>query len=146
MTRPHAIVFNEDRNSAKQSFRDECDINKIMARFQKTGILDHYTKHAPEYQDIPAIEYLDALNIVATAETMFEELPSEARKRFENSPDKFLDFVQDPENLAEMRKMGLAKPEKMAPEVSPSPQSKENNSSVSNPGKKEKAPTTSDSE
>jgi len=110
MTRPYAITFDPSEGMTKQSFRDECNINKIMAKFQRTGLLNHYAKHAPQYMDIPAIDYADALNIIAEAESMFEELPSTVRAKFENDPEKFLEFVQDPENLEEMREMGLANP------------------------------------
>jgi len=118
MTRPHSITFDKKEGMTKQSFRDECNINKIMAKFQRTGLINHYAKHAPQYMDIPAIDYHEALNIVADAESMFEELPSTIRAQFENDPHKFLEFVQDPNNLDKMREMGLAKPSQ-APESPP---------------------------
>lgn len=106
--RPHAIICTGP--GAKQSFADECNINKIMAKFQRTGVLVHYAKHAPQYQDVPAIDYLEALNVVADASSMFEELPSTIRAKFENDPARFLEFVQNPKNLEECRKLGLANP------------------------------------
>ena len=48
------------------------------------------------------------MQIVATANSMFQDLPSSIRNQFQNDPGQFLDFVQDPENLEEMREMGLA--------------------------------------
>lgn len=97
----------------KQSFKDECDINKIMAKFQKTGAIEHYAKHQPQYGDTTGIDYLDCLNVVANANTMFEELPSTIRKKFENDPRQFLDFVQNPDNQEEMIELGL-KPDSRA--------------------------------
>lgn len=91
----------------KQSFKDECNINKIMDKFQRTGALNHYAKHAPDYGDATHTELADAMNIVANAETMFEELPASLRKKFENDPEKFLEFVQDEKNAEEMIKLGL---------------------------------------
>jgi len=108
--RPHAITFDPSKAMTKQSFKDECDINKIMAKFQKTGVLNHYAAHAPEYLDVPAIDYLDAQLIISSANSMFAELPSSVRKRFNNSPDQFLDFIQDPKNHEEAVKLGLANP------------------------------------
>ena len=78
-----------------------------MAKFQKTGALTHYMKHAPQYGDATQVEYADALNVIANANTMFEELPATIRKKFENDPAKFLEFVQDPKNQEEMEKLGL---------------------------------------
>lgn len=120
----------------KQSFKDECNINKIMDKFQKTGAINHYTTHAPQYGDCTAVELADALNIVAQAEEMFDELPSELRKKFGNDPEQFLEFVQDPKNLEEMRELGLAEPqsptEATSPPQTPRPTGVEENASEGN--------------
>jgi len=49
---------------------------------------------------------------------MFEELPSTIRAQFENNPEKFLEFVQNPDNLDKMRELGLAKAPQSPPEAS----------------------------
>ena len=103
------MYFDPDLGRTKQSFKDECNINKIMARFQKTGAIDHYMTYSPQYGDTTACGLHEAMNIVANAETMFEELPSSLRKKFHNDPAEFLEFVQDEKNLEEMRELGLAK-------------------------------------
>lgn len=91
----------------KQSFKDECNINKIMDRFQRSGAIDHYTTRSHEYGDTSAPDYLEANLIIANANTMFEELPSSIRAKFENDPAKFLEFVQDDKNAQEMVSLGL---------------------------------------
>ncbi|AXL14761.1 internal scaffolding protein [Microviridae sp.] len=111
--RKYAITFDPKESITKQSFKDECDINKIMAKFQKTGAMTHFAKHAPQYGDATPCEYQDALNVVANANTMFEELPATIRDKFENDPKQFLDFVQDEKNADEMVELGL----KSAPAV-----------------------------
>lgn len=122
--RPHSITFNPEESMTKQSFKDECDINKIMAKFQKTGVIKHYAAHAPTYGDASPVDYLDALQVIATANEMFAELPSSVRKRFSNNPEEFLEFVQNPENLDECRKMGLAPPGEPSPEPKTTKRSK----------------------
>jgi len=92
----------------KQAFKDDCDINKIMARFIKTGIMDHVRDHGPQYGFASSDTFRESMEIVAKANSMFEELPSKIRNQFENDPGKFLDFVQDEKNLTEMQEMGLA--------------------------------------
>jgi len=92
----------------KQSFKDDCDINKIMDRFVKTGVLDHVREHGPEYGFASSDDFKASMEIIAKAQTMFEELPSKIRTKFENDPAKFLDFVQDEKNTKEMEEMGLA--------------------------------------
>jgi len=94
----------------KQSFRDECDINIIMSRYLKTGIIDFVSKHSPQYLDLDGQDFTEAMLIVAEAKSLFQDLPSAIRTEFENDPAKFLDFVHDPENLPRMEEMGLLKP------------------------------------
>lgn len=106
----HSISFKNVENMTKQSFKNECNINNIMAKFQKTGMINHYANNAPHYQDIPALDYHEALDIIATANSMFEELPSSVRAKFENSPEQFLEFVQNPDNIEKARELGLAPP------------------------------------
>lgn len=95
----------------KQSFKDECDINHILKRFLKTGILDFTNKNQARYGDTTGMEYTQAMQTVAAAKSLFNELPAPLRARFENEPAKFLDFVQDDKNRDEARELGLLKPE-----------------------------------
>jgi len=92
----------------KQSFTKECDINNIMAKYQKTGAIDHVTKHEASYGFASSDDFQTSLEIVAKGRDMFNELPSSIRTKFENDPAKFLDFVQDNNNQAEMVELGLA--------------------------------------
>ncbi len=103
------LSFGNDPGRARQSMRDECDINKIMAKYQKTGAIDHFSRHAPQYDFADSIEFHDAMNIVTEGNRMFADLPSSLRSRFEN-PGEFLDFVQDEGNAEEMVELGLRAP------------------------------------
>lgn len=118
----------EGASLTKQSFKDEVNINNIMRRFQLTGAIDHYAARAPEYGDATSVDLLGAQIIIANANTMFEELPSNIRKKFENNPSKFLDFVQDDRNSEEMIKLGL----KPSPRE-PSKQAQDANTTQSDP-------------
>jgi len=94
-----------------QSMAPECDINKIMLRWQKTGVLEHRNTFEGQYGDFINVpqDYHSAMNQVIEAEEMFSSLPAKLRKRFGNDPGAYLDFVADPENASELVKMGLAK-------------------------------------
>jgi len=106
----------------KQSFKKECDINQIMARYKKTGAITHYAKHSGQYMDCSEIDYKTALDQVNNAQAMFDDLPSSIRGKFENDPAQFLSFVQDPDNASEMQDLGLApSTEKIAAEAQPEP-------------------------
>lgn len=113
------INFDPAEKRAKDSFKDECDVNQILARFQVTGVIDHFAKHGGEYMDVPALDYQHALDVLIQADSMFADLPSSLRNRFENDPLEFLKFVQDPDNLDEMRELGLADP--VTPDGRPRP-------------------------
>ncbi len=95
---------------AKQSFKDECDINTIMARFEKTGLLDHTSKYRGRYEDVStAVELHEALETCKNADDAFSTLPASIRKRFKNDPEEFLGWVLDPENATEVAEAGLGK-------------------------------------
>lgn len=95
-----------------QSMAPECDINRIMLKWQKTGIIEHANTYQGQYGDftnLPA-DYHVAMNQIVATNEMFMSLPSSLRKRFNNDPGQFLEFVEDEDNRDEMRKLGLLKP------------------------------------
>ncbi len=126
MDTPTIVRHNTPRNRVqitfakngrtKQSFKDECDINNIMRKYQKTGAVAHANQHAPNYGFATSLDFSDAMRLITTAQDMFDGLPSSIRTRFANDPALFLDFVQDADNEAEMAKLGLVE-EKQPPEV-----------------------------
>lgn len=104
----------------KQSFKDECDVNKIMARYTKTHDISLLMQRNPrfgDFSDVPS--YQEALHRVIFAQEQFEALNAVTRARFNNDPAQFLAFASDPENNAEMVKLGLAKEVLPTPEPSP---------------------------
>lgn len=108
-SKKNAILFQQP-SLAKQEFKDECDIKSIMAKFEKTGVLDHQAKHEGRYGDFTtAPQYHEAMNIVAEADDMFKSIPSHIRALFSNDASEFLEFAQNPDNVEDMIEMGLAK-------------------------------------
>jgi phage internal scaffolding protein len=119
--RERFVTKLEGASKTMQSFKDECDINVIMSRYQKTGIIDHVSRYQGSYEDVTEFfDYRDSLDRVRAADLAFSTLPSSIRLRFDNSPAAFLDFVSDASNQDEMRKMGLipAEPPAAAPAAS----------------------------
>lgn len=78
----------------KQSDQERCDINNILARYQKTGLIDHVARFQPEYRAVDALTFTESQQLIANAQNMFNELPSRARSYFENDPAKFLQFME----------------------------------------------------
>ena len=103
------VAFKLEEGRTKQSMKDECDINLIMKKFEKTGILPEMIKENPQYGDFSEpIEYRDALEIVRFAKEQFDSLSAKVRVRFDNDPEKFLEFATNPANAKEMVDLGLA--------------------------------------
>lgn len=99
----------EGESRTKQSFKQECDVNNLLKRYNKTGQLPQYIKENPTYGDFSDVtDYQEALNTVSKAMLQFEMLPSHVRARFSNSPENFLEFANRPENRKEMVNLGLA--------------------------------------
>ncbi len=93
-------VYDDGRT--KQSFKNSTDINKILHKAQKTGVISHLAKYEPLYGEFGAFDFTEAQNTLARADTMFNELPHEVRSEFDQSPQKFFDFVNKPENVGKL--------------------------------------------
>lgn len=113
--RPRVFAPTGGVARTKQSFKAECDINNIMAKFGRTGAVAHVNRYSGRYGLFAPIDFRDAMETVRQASEMFDALPAKLRARFSNDPAVFLEFVQDKENLPELRKLGLAMAEKPAP-------------------------------
>ncbi len=114
--RTHAIKFTQPTMTQQHS-KDETDINKIMARYIKTGVIDHVAKYQPQYLDNNDLDYHQSQNIIIKADAMFAELPSSVRRKFLNNPAEFLKFVSDEKNHEKLADLGLAYPAtKVTPE------------------------------
>lgn len=107
----------------KQAFKDECDINKIVANYDRTGLLTHVSSAVARYGDFTEVnEYQESLNTVLRAQRDFEGLPADIRKRFHNDPGEFFEFATNPDNLDQMVEMGLAEARSIAPEPTSAPE------------------------
>jgi phage internal scaffolding protein len=93
-----------------QSMAPECDINTIMRRYEKTGILEHRNNFEGQYADFTETptDYHESMNAVIAADEMFGALPARIRQRFHNDPASFIDFVGNPDNREELVRLGLA--------------------------------------
>lgn len=114
------VSFAKDPGRTRQEFKKQCDVNEIVKQFIQDGDPTPFEisptdttvgLDAPEAQD-----FQTAMNTIADANAMFEELPSKIRNRFENDPMKYLSFINERDadgnlvNLDEMYDIGLAIP------------------------------------
>lgn len=108
-----AITFS-GKGLTRQSEKDDCDINKILDRYVETGVISGMGQ-PQKFGYASELSYTESMQIVADAQSQFEQLPSEIRTRFENKPEKFLAFVENEENRPEMAEMGLMAPDWVDP-------------------------------
>ena len=98
---------------AQQQFKDECDINNIMSKYQKTGLITHVAKHQGDYDDFTVMpDFKTAIDTIHEAERMFMTLPSNVREQFENDAGQFVEFATNDRNYDEMVDLGLIPVEK----------------------------------
>jgi len=111
----HQLSFEGTISKTKQSMKDECDINKILKRGAQTGMIDHVNRAQGSIQDLSgAVDYKTGLDLINAARDSFMALPAAVRDEFDNSPGKFLEFADNPENRDKMIMLGLM--EKAAPD------------------------------
>lgn len=93
-------------NRARQEFKDECDINRIMKKYAGTGVLPQ--RAGGMFGDFSGIgDFMDAHAMIDKAKEAFASLPSDVRKRFANDPAELIRFVSDVANREEAIKLGL---------------------------------------
>jgi len=107
-----AINFAHSLDRTHQEFKDECDINVLLAKYHATGTLPQPWKHPPvpswgDFSEAP--DYFDAQRLLLDARQAFGRLSSKLRLRFNNDPGELLAFVGDVRNREEAQKLGLLK-------------------------------------
>lgn len=100
----------------KQADKDRCDINKIVAKYNRTGMLEHVNKNAPFFGDVAQLgDYQEAMNVVVRANELFAGMSSSVRERFHNDPNEMIEFLSKEENKAEAIKLGMVNAPKVPP-------------------------------
>lgn len=108
-----ALVFDSENPNSKsrahQSFKSECNVNNIMAKYRRTGVLTHLSSKTPQYGDFTNVsDYQSALLAVQDANDSFMSLPAKLRSQFDNDPAAFLAFAEKPENANFLVDLGLS--------------------------------------
>lgn len=105
---PAAYVDDSGESWVQQSDFDRSDINLIVERFVRTGVLESVRQTRGEYGDFSQVtDYASSLRALEHAQESFMTLPATVRRKFDDDPALFLDFVGNPANEQEMYEMGL---------------------------------------
>lgn len=106
------------RDRAKQAPKAECDINNVLLRYRKSGLVTHLASGVPTYMDVSEVgDYKSAMDHLRSTERFFQALPAKVREYFDNDPVAFLDYASSvskedlKSDLSEVAKEVLAKKE-----------------------------------
>lgn len=108
---PRVTADVSGKSMTRQSDAEACDINRIMKRYEATGILPEATRQGLFIDVSNFPDYRGALEQVQYADRIFMQLPADTRAKFNNDAAEFLDFCSDPLNRDAMKEMGLLEPD-----------------------------------
>jgi len=107
------------KTMTEQHHAKTCNINYIVGKYQKTGLVDHVNRHQGRYGDVSAANFETAMELVTEQKTVFAELPSSVRKHYKNDVTKYLAHVQTEEGALEHQNLLNPAPEEPEPEKEP---------------------------
>lgn len=108
---PRGPEHDVQERRVRPEFLDETDINKIMARYRKTGVLpESALSAAKRYGDFSQLPtFMEMQEKVIAAHDLFAALPAAVRKQFDNDPGQFIAASETVEGRELMKKLGLGK-------------------------------------
>lgn len=110
-TRPGRVDENGDiQYTTEQSHKDQCNINNIIQKYDKHGLITHVSRFEASFGDVSGADFKAMADKVAAAKSAFNNLPSKIRNRFANDPTQLLSFMDNPNNRDEAIKLGLISP------------------------------------
>lgn len=120
-------VFPVGDSRTKQEFTKDCDINLIVKKYEKSGILSHLNRGKPSYVDNgDSVSLHEAMDKVMEAEGGFANLPAAVRDAANGDPVQLLEMLESEEGARVLEDAGMqlnlpAIPVERAPE-SPAPE------------------------
>lgn len=98
-----------ERSMTKQSFKDESDINKIVARHHAGQQVTHLNRAEPRFGDFAnSPSYKEQLDMVNQADMAFMDLPSKVREAAGNNAGVLLAMLDNPEDCRLLMDAGLS--------------------------------------
>lgn len=112
-TRPRRVQVyqNPGQSLTEQHHARACDINTIMARYVRDGVLTHMNDHAANYGDISELDFKESMDTIRAVEQEFADLPAYVRAHYQQDASKYLMAISTPEGVENLRSL---KPPAMA--------------------------------
>ena len=98
----------DGKSKTDPSWAKDLEAQNVINKYMKTGVWTGTPKgsYDPEGR-LMNVDLSSALTVVREATDVFNSLPSELRARFGNSPEAYVSFIQDKNNMDEAIKLGL---------------------------------------
>lgn len=112
----------EDESLTQQQFKDECDIDCILRRYDQTGVLvdplsERRLAQFGDFSNLPS--FAEYQNRLAEVSEYFMSLPPDIRSNFANDVGTFIEAIGNPDNESKLIELGIL--EKVASEPSEPP-------------------------
>jgi len=98
----------DGKSKTDPSWAKDLEAQNVINKYMKTGVWTGTPKgsYDPDGR-LMNVDLSSALSVVREATDVFNALPSDLRARFGNSPEAYLSFIQDKNNMDEAIKLGL---------------------------------------
>ena len=100
---PRRITRSGGESMTEQAHARSCDINTIMSRYEKTGVLEHIKDYEPQFGDVSDLDFKRAMDTVAQVKSEFQDLPAWVRDHYNQDEGKYLEAVSTEDGVAELR-------------------------------------------
>lgn len=121
--RPQVVGLTcEDESLTQQQFKDECDIDCILRRYDQTGVLvdplsERRLAQFGDFSNLPS--FSEYQNRLAEVSEYFMSLPPEIRSNFANDLGTFIDTIGNPDNESKLVELGILVKDSAEPSESP---------------------------
>lgn len=100
----------EDESLTQQQFKDECDIDCILRRYDQTGVLvdplsERRLAQFGDFSNLPS--FAEYQNRLAEVSEYFMSLPPEVRSNFANDVGTFIEAIGNPDNESKLVELGI---------------------------------------
>ena len=100
----------EDESLTQQQFKDECDIDCILRRYDQTGVLvdplsERRLAQFGDFSNLPS--FAEYQNRLAEVSEYFMSLPPDIRSNFANDVGIFIEAIGNPDNESKLVELGI---------------------------------------
>lgn len=128
--RPRKVTmdFTGEKTMTEQSHAKLNDLHHLM-KLDRDRLAEHTNIYEGKYMDMINVpDFHQAQLILAETASMWESIPATLRQKFNNEPERFVEFMQNEDNRESMLEMGLSDthlpplPEEPTPTPTPAPE------------------------